>query len=120
MPARVPLDVDLEDRLLYGLTPMRLAYAVCALVAGFAIWSSPWGLALLRAAVASVVIGIGAIVSWGRWRGTPADVWVVDFAFFALRTHRLIWTFRRPRSDSLKPTSTAHATPPPEALKAAA
>src|SRR5665811_2374740 len=43
MPARVPLDVDLEDRLLYGLTPIRLAYAVGALLAAFALWSSPWG-----------------------------------------------------------------------------
>jgi len=42
MPARVLLDVDLEDKLLYGLTPMRLAYLVVALLGGFALWSSPW------------------------------------------------------------------------------
>ena len=92
MPARVPLDVDLEDRLLYGLTPMRLAYAVGAVLAAFALWSSPWGPAALRAAVAAVIIGIGAVVSWGRWRGTPADAWVVDFVLFAARTRTLIWT----------------------------
>jgi hypothetical protein len=92
MPARVPLDVDLEDRLLYGLTPMRLAYAVGALLAAFALWSSPWGPAALRAIASSLVIGVGAIMAWGRWRGTPADGWVVDFALFAGRTHRLIWT----------------------------
>ena len=34
MPARVPLDVDLEDKLIYGLTPMRLAYLVVSLLAG--------------------------------------------------------------------------------------
>jgi hypothetical protein len=97
MPARVPLDVDLEDRLLYGLTPMRLAYAVGALLAAFALWSSPWGPAVLRGVAASVVIGIGAIVSWGRWRGTPADAWILDFALFAARTRRLTWTGPRPR-----------------------
>jgi hypothetical protein len=95
MPARVPLDVDLEDRLLYGLTPMRLAYAVGALLAAFALWSTPWGPALPRAAAASVVMGIGVTVSWGRWRGTPADAWIVNLAMFVARTRRLTWT--RPR-----------------------
>ena len=92
MPARVPLDVDLEDRLLYGLTPMRLAYAVGAVLAAFALWSSTWGPAALRAAAAALIIGIGAVVSWGRWRGTPADAWVVDLVLFAARTTTLTWT----------------------------
>jgi hypothetical protein len=97
MPARVPLDVDLEDRLLYGLTPMRLAYAIGALLGAFALWSSPWGPAVLRGGVASMVVGIGAVVSWGRWRGTHADAWIVDLALFAARTWRLTWTGPWPR-----------------------
>ena len=92
MLARVPLDVDLEDRLLYGLTPMRLAYAVGALLAAFALWSSPWSPPALRAVASSLVIGVGAIISWGRWRGAPADRWVVEFLQFVARTRRLIWT----------------------------
>jgi hypothetical protein len=92
MLARVPLDVDLEDRLLYGLTPLRLAYAVGALLAAFALWSSPWSPAALRAVASSLVIGVGAIMSWGRWRGAPADTWVVEFLLFVARTRRLNWT----------------------------
>ncbi|MGZ3337775.1 MAG: hypothetical protein ACXVBV_20865 [Isosphaeraceae bacterium] len=92
MPARVPLDVDLEDRLLYGLTPVRLAYAVGALLAAFALWSSPWGPVALRAIASSLVIVFGAIMAWGRWRGTSADVWIVDLTFFAARTRYLTWT----------------------------
>jgi hypothetical protein len=97
MPARVPLDVDLEDRLLYGLTPIRLAYAVGALLAAFALWSSPWGPVVLRVVASSIVIGLGAIMAWGRWRGTPADVWIVDLALFAARTRTLTWTGPLPR-----------------------
>ena len=89
MPARAPLDVDLEDRLVYGLTPTRLAYVVISLIGGFALWSSEWAPAVLRASAAAVVIGIGATMSWGRWRGTPADIWVVDLALFTVRTRRL-------------------------------
>jgi hypothetical protein len=90
--ARVPLDVDLEDRLLYGLTPLRLAYAVGALLVAFALWSSPWSPAALRAVASSLVIGVGAIMSWGRWRGAPADRWIVEFLLFVTRTRRLAWT----------------------------
>ncbi|HEV2029414.1 MAG TPA: hypothetical protein VGS16_12925 [Candidatus Dormibacteraeota bacterium] len=89
MPARVPLDVDLEDRLVYGLTPTRLAYVVISLLGGFALWSSDWAPAVIRASAALMVIGIGAAMSWGRWRGTPADVWVVDLALFTARTRNL-------------------------------
>lgn len=89
MPARVPLDVDLEDRLLYGLTPTRLAYLVITLVCGFAIWSSPWANTPLRAGAALLVVGAGAAIAWGQWRGRPADAWIVDIAMFTVRTHRI-------------------------------
>jgi hypothetical protein len=96
MPARVPLDVDLEDRLLYGLTPTRLAYVVISLLGAFALWSSDWAPAPVRGSAALVVIGIGAAMSWGRWRGTPADVWIVDLALFTARTRSLQSNRRRP------------------------
>lgn len=89
MPARVPLDVDLEDKLIYGLTPTRLAYLVISLLGAFALWSSEWAPAVIRVWAVVVVIGLGAALSWGRWRGTPADVWVVDLVLFAARTRTL-------------------------------
>ena len=94
MPARVPLDVDLEDRLVYGLTPTRLAYLVISLLGGFALWSSDWAPSLLRAFAALLVIGAGAAVSWGRWRGTPADTWLVDLVLFTTRTRQVKLTPR--------------------------
>jgi len=90
MPARVPLDVDLEDRLLYGLTPTRLAYLVISLIIGFALWSSSYGSVPLRAATAIAVVVVGAAVAWGRWRGRPADALIVDIATFVARTHRIV------------------------------
>jgi ABC-type nickel/cobalt efflux system permease component RcnA len=96
MPARVPLDVDLEDRLVYGLTPTRLAYVVISLLGGLALWSADWAPTMLRAIAALVVIGIGASMAWGRWRGTPADVWLVDLALFTARTHQVESSLRRP------------------------
>lgn len=94
MPARVPLDVDLEDKLIYGLTPVRLAYIVLALLGGLALWSSTWAPVAVRAVAALFCIGIGATVSWGRWRGRAADAWIVDVVLFTARTRRLVWNLK--------------------------
>ncbi len=91
MRARAPLDVDLEDKLLYGLTPMRLAYLLVGLVTGFALWSSPWAPSLVRAFACSAVVGSSAIAAWGRWRGRAVDGWVADLAVFVISTHRFVW-----------------------------
>ncbi|HET7418831.1 MAG TPA: PrgI family protein [Candidatus Dormibacteraeota bacterium] len=89
MPARIPLDVDMEDRLLYGLTPARLGYLVVALLAAFAVWSAHWTATPLRASVALLIAAIGATAAWGRWRGRALDAWVTDIAIFAVATYRL-------------------------------
>jgi hypothetical protein len=94
MPARAPLDVDLEDKLLYGLTPMRLGYVVIALLGGFALWSARWAAAPIRAAACLLVFGIGATFAWGRWRGRPVDGWLTDVAAYVTRTQRVVWDWR--------------------------
>jgi len=100
--ARVPLDVDLEDKLLYGLTPTRLAYLVIGLLAAFSIWSTHWAPLPVRAACAIVVGAVAVTAAWGRWRGRALDSWVIDFAAFCVATYQLRWNaprlFSRPRS----------------------
>jgi hypothetical protein len=91
MRARIPLDVDLEDRLVYGLTPIRLAYAVLAGLGAMAIWSANAWPAAVRAPTALVVLTAGAILAWGTLRGRPADEWVIDSALFLWSTRRLRW-----------------------------
>ena len=88
---RIPLDVDLEDRLVFGLTPIRLGYMVLSGLGGLAVWSSQWSLPGIRGPVALTVILLGGLISWGRWRGRPADVWLVDLVLFIASTRRLKW-----------------------------
>ncbi|HEV2033564.1 MAG TPA: hypothetical protein VGU71_05120 [Candidatus Dormibacteraeota bacterium] len=94
MPARAPLDVDLEDKLLYGLTPTRLGYVVLAFLCGFAMWSSRWAAMPIRAAACLVVFAAGATLAWGRWRGRAVDSWLTDIAAFVPRTQRVVWNER--------------------------
>ncbi len=95
MPARIPLDVDLEDRLLYGLTPTRLAYLVVALLAGFSAWSTHWAPAPVRAIVGVAITLIGVGAAWGRWQGRPVDSWIADIVHFCLVTYRIEWRVPR-------------------------
>ena len=94
MPARVLLDVDLEDKILYGLTPIRLAYLVVSLLAGFSVWSSGWSTQPVRAGACIAMIGVGMAMAWGRWRARAADQWLADFAIFTTRRVRIAWTAR--------------------------
>jgi hypothetical protein len=99
MRARVPLDVDLEDRLVYGLTPMRLAYAVLAGLGAMALWSAQWLVAPVRLPLVVLVLAAGAVLAYGRFSGRPADEWLVDSIVFVVCTRRLMWRSRkRPRS----------------------
>jgi hypothetical protein len=90
MRATAPLDIDLEDKLLYGLTPMRLAYLVTGLVSGFGLWSWPWMPSPVRALACSALVAIGAVAAWGRWRGRAVDGWAADLFVFVISTHRVV------------------------------
>jgi hypothetical protein len=89
MSARAPLDVDLEDKLVYGLTPTRLVYLVVALLAAFSAWSGHWAPPAVRIAAAATLALVGAVASWGRWRGRAIDAWAVDLALFIRATYRI-------------------------------
>src|SRR5437868_2120221 len=95
MPARVPLDVDLEDKILYGLTPTRLAYLVVALLAGFSAWTTPRAPALVRAGPAILIALIGVVAAWGRWRGRAIAEWAMDSVAFLVTEYYV--RFEKPR-----------------------
>jgi hypothetical protein len=87
MNARVPQDVDLEERLVYGLTPIRLCCLLAFWLPALAAWKAGLPPAA-RTAVAMVLLAVGAAVAWGRWRSRPLDRWALDAGLFALRRLR--------------------------------
>jgi hypothetical protein len=89
--ARVPLDVDLEDKLLYGLTPTKLAYLVVSLLAAFSVGSTHWAPVPARVACAIVIGVVGIAAAWGRYRGRALDSWIIDLVVFWGATYRLRW-----------------------------
>jgi hypothetical protein len=109
VPARVPLDVDLEDRVIYGLSPQRLAYAALALLAAMAAWHALPGPS--GPVVAVLTAAAGAALAWGGWAGRGLDAWLLAIARYAIRTYRVEldaaalthFTFVRPRPRLARP-----------------
>jgi hypothetical protein len=99
MPARVPQDVDLEDKLIYGLSPLRFGYLVIAVLGAVGLWRAAAVPIWLRAILCLLLAGAGAGLAWGRWHGRPVDRWLVDCAVFVRRNRwfGIAWRPRLPR-----------------------
>ncbi len=89
MNARVPQDVDLEDQLIYGLSPLRFAYLVVACLAALAVWRGLAVPVVLRALPCLLLLAAGGILAWGRWRGRPVDRWLLDLTVYARRNYQV-------------------------------
>jgi PrgI family protein len=88
VPTRIPLDVDLEDRLIYGLSPQRFGYAAVGLLAAMAAWHSLPGVAGPASAIGIGLFGAG--LAWGRFGGRGFDAWLLAILRFALRNYQVM------------------------------
>lgn len=88
MGARAPQDVDLEDRLIYGLSPLRFGYVVVAVLSALGVWRLDVVPAPLRVVLCPMLVIVGAVLAWGRWRSRPVDQWLVDASVFVMRNYR--------------------------------
>lgn len=85
----MPQDVDLEDKLIYGLTPVRFGYLVIAALTAVMVWNLTALPAYARLPGCLIICATGAILGWGRFAGMPADRLLIDALLFCARTYRL-------------------------------
>jgi hypothetical protein len=89
MRARIPAGIDLEDRLLYGLSPARLGYVVGLAVLASWCWRQPvwWP---LRIVAAIAILAAAAAVGWMRHDGRHLDAWAEDLVRHVLTRYRVV------------------------------
>jgi hypothetical protein len=86
---RIPAGIDLEDRLLYGLSPARLGYVAGLAVLASWCWRQPvWG--PLRVLAAIVLLAVAGAVGWLRYDGRHLDAWAEDLARHALARYSIV------------------------------
>jgi hypothetical protein len=108
--------VDLEDRLVYGLTPVRFGYLVVAVVGAMSIWGLRWLPPPARLVPCLLLVTAAVVLAWGRWRGRPLDRLMVDVAVFLRRNYRLqvgfgVRPWARPRPSRLPSAPSGHLRP---------
>ena len=100
----VPLELELEDRLIYGLSAQRFGYLVVAGLAAAGIWSRYSMPGAIRLALCVVPLTVAAVLAWGRWRSRGLDLYLYDASFFLVRNYRLE-VVRQRLPVSVKPAS---------------
>ena len=100
MSARVPLDVDLEDKLIYGLSPLRFAYLVMAVLACLCTWRFEVLPVVARLPACLALACAGATLAWGRLRGQAADRLLIDVVLFVRHNYHLKLSHVAPRRRS--------------------
>jgi hypothetical protein len=89
MRARIPAGIDLEDRLLYGLSPARLGYVAGLAVLASWCWRQPvwWP---LRIAAAIAILAAAVAVGWLRHDGRHLDAWAEDVIRHVIARYRVV------------------------------
>jgi hypothetical protein len=101
--ARIPAGIDLEDRLLYGLSPARLGYVAGLAIVASWCWRQPIWVPLRVIAVIALLVAAGAI-GWLRYDGRHLDAWAEDLARHAAGRYRIEvdWAELRRLGESLR------------------
>lgn len=97
--------MDLEDKLIYGLTPTRFGYVVIAVLGAMALWRSSALPAALRLSCSVLLLLAGGVLAWGQWQGRALDRLTVDMVVFLRRNYCL--EFRRGRAQPSGPAAPA-------------
>jgi hypothetical protein len=89
MRARIPAGIDLEDRLLYGLSPARLGYVAGLAVLASWFWRQPIWVPLRLVAAIALLVAAGA-VGWMRHDGRHLDAWAEDLGRHVMARYRVV------------------------------
>lgn len=78
MNVKLPSDVDLADRILWGLTARQLAILGATCLCGWSVYLSLAAMPYIAAPVAGVVAAVGVAAAFARPDGLKAERWLLE------------------------------------------
>ena len=111
MPTRqheIPTHLDVEDKLLFGLTARQFLYVLMGASTAYALWeqlvTAP---AALRIGVPIVCMLVAVAMALLRPFGRPLEEWLVASLIYSGRPRRATWGTREPALSDWRPASAA-------------
>lgn len=84
----IPVHLETQDTLLYGLTTRQLLVLALGLAVAYSLWSD-WGMLSFPLAVA---VCVGAVaVAFVKPQQQSLDTWLLIWLFFVCTTKTLLW-----------------------------
>ena len=106
MHHEVPTHLDVEDKVLLGLSVRQFLYLLVGSSAGYTLWDQAVGLSDgPRAAVAAVRVGIALAFGLLRPAGRPLEDWLVAALVYMGSSKRSTWRPPEPDPSDWYPSS---------------
>jgi hypothetical protein len=100
----VPTHLNVEDRVLFGLTVRQLLYLLVGSSASYALWEQLSASALpIRIACTAVCVGVTLAFALLRLGGRPLEEWLVALLVFLGTPRQAIWRPRAPVAAEWRP-----------------
>jgi len=101
----VPTHLDVEDKVLYGLTVRQFLYLLVGSSASYAFWDQAAGVGDgLRMAGAGLCIGTSLAFALVRPAGRALEEWLVAGLVFAASPRRATWQPMEPAATNWRPS----------------
>jgi hypothetical protein len=100
----VPTHLNVEDRVLFGLTARQFLYVLVGASASYELWEQAlWLGDVLRTASVAVCLGMTLALALVRPAGRPLEEWLVAALVYAAAPRRAIWQPAEPRPADWRP-----------------
>ncbi|MPZ15545.1 MAG: hypothetical protein GEU73_14185 [Chloroflexi bacterium] len=80
MNVKLPTDIDLADRILWGLTARQLAIVAFTCICGWGLYLPLAGLPYVAAPAIGIIAAVGVFVAFARPDGLAAERWLMEGA----------------------------------------
>lgn len=111
MPARhheVPTHLDVEDKVLFGLTVRQFLYLLVGSSTSYALWEQLVSFGDgPRAALAGLCAGVTVAFALLRPAGRPLEEWLMALVVYCATPHRATWRPVEPDPSQWRPASAA-------------